>query len=566
MQDSGLTTNARSSSFSLPDPRGPFGANPIVIQSQLEPLAWHDSPRPLGGSRRDLRRSLLFEGQLPDLVSSPAKSLAGQQHQGELGLDYRDPPGSPVMADASVLGTFHYTAPSQPRILCRLCSAHPKGFQCEKDLRKHMDQAHPTKRKVWIVVDISADKLFLARCKACSTGKKYGAYYNAAAHLRRVHFNPRKRGQLLKTVKGGSDNPPMDVLRKWMKEVEEVGESRLIPPDVNRQDYASLSALDRVFMNDRDPDFATRDSFSGKERGLDRHSGSIPTHEQSMRPVSSNQAIAQYFAQVIAQDSQERGSTSSIQSLDSGYVSDGWRGVFGKAPKQQLHAWGDVSSQEGKPHCNMSIKDEANYTDADMDSLSGNCNMSIKDEVNYTDADMDSLSGKDNLRTRQPIEGLKEELSGMRKGKGSFEGWQGHDGKDGNSSIKSETYTVGSDPKPSTSARSGIDQFNIRPEHIRKRSWIPEICPASVTGIEDHKSNTYGLAAIPHSGVNYEVAPKYERFKLFFLCPVKECSMRDKIWPREYNFRQHLKYIHKLDPTEELLFKSVSLVSCHVQC
>ena len=54
----------------------------------------------------------------------------------------------------------------------------------------------------------------------------YGAYYNAAAHLRRAHFHPRKRGRKGKHDekrggKGGGDDPPMDILKqKWMKEVE----------------------------------------------------------------------------------------------------------------------------------------------------------------------------------------------------------------------------------------------------------------------------------------------------------------------------------------------------------
>ncbi|KAI6785868.1 Metallothionein expression activator-like protein [Emericellopsis cladophorae] len=53
----------------------------------------------------------------------------------------------------------------------------------------------------------------LSKCKACLMRKQYGAYYNAAAHLRRAHFNPHKGG------KASGDWPSMTVLREWMHEV-----------------------------------------------------------------------------------------------------------------------------------------------------------------------------------------------------------------------------------------------------------------------------------------------------------------------------------------------------------
>lgn len=47
------------------------------------------------------------------------------------------------------------------------------------------------------------------------TQKHYGAYYNAAAHLRRAHFNPHRGG------KASGDWPPMSLLRDWMREVRQ---------------------------------------------------------------------------------------------------------------------------------------------------------------------------------------------------------------------------------------------------------------------------------------------------------------------------------------------------------
>lgn len=103
---------------------------------------------------------------------------------------------------------------------------YPNGFRGEHELRGHTERNHQRMRKFWVTVDASPGKKFLADCKQCSAGKKYTAYYNAAAHLRRVHFHPRKRGRKGKNKeklgsKGGGDDPPMEVLKQhWLKEVE----------------------------------------------------------------------------------------------------------------------------------------------------------------------------------------------------------------------------------------------------------------------------------------------------------------------------------------------------------
>ena len=108
------------------------------------------------------------------------------------------------------------------RVYCDRCNEYPEGFRGEHELRRHTDAKHSTLVRRWICCEPENSKdttpkpvVPLAGCKACMTQKQYGAYYNAAAHLRRAHFSPH-RGS-----KASGDWPPMAVLKDWMREVRQ---------------------------------------------------------------------------------------------------------------------------------------------------------------------------------------------------------------------------------------------------------------------------------------------------------------------------------------------------------
>lgn len=109
------------------------------------------------------------------------------------------------------------------RAYCPKCNENPEGFRGEHELRRHIDAKHASLIKRWVCSEPAhrsasspQPTIPLQKCKACVGRKRYGAYYNAAAHLRRAHFNPHKGG------KASGDWPSMHVLKDWMTEVRHV--------------------------------------------------------------------------------------------------------------------------------------------------------------------------------------------------------------------------------------------------------------------------------------------------------------------------------------------------------
>ncbi|ROW11025.1 hypothetical protein VMCG_01078 [Cytospora schulzeri] len=115
-----------------------------------------------------------------------------------------------------------YQRPPLRRVYCTKCNEYPEGFRGEHELRRHNDAKHAALVKRWVCSQPqnygpgSPEPIVpLSKCKACITQKRYGAYYNAAAHLRRAHFNPHRGG------KASGDWPPMTILKDWMREVRQ---------------------------------------------------------------------------------------------------------------------------------------------------------------------------------------------------------------------------------------------------------------------------------------------------------------------------------------------------------
>ncbi|KAF1996938.1 hypothetical protein P154DRAFT_607356 [Amniculicola lignicola CBS 123094] len=126
------------------------------------------------------------------------------------------------------------------------------------DERLTMDKrAHAAAKGVWITVDASPNKTFLANCKECRSGKQYGADHNVLEHLRRTHFHPSK----VRVT-------PLDLKTRWIKEIQ-VNSSGPLTTD---QD--ALDVLDQI-------------SRSSEPTSSDGGPANSPTHPSRGKPAGS---------------------------------------------------------------------------------------------------------------------------------------------------------------------------------------------------------------------------------------------------------------------------------------
>lgn len=223
--------------FGFIRPRAPARAGPQMLPPLLKitddirkPAAdsregtldnWHPASAPvLEGGNHDYPMK-----DVPDHIMSSPQSM-------EPGLARRHTVGeSPGYARGAVrIGPLmpggrmrpSYQRPPLRRVYCTKCNEYPEGFRGEHELRRHTESKHASLVKRWICIEPESANsssprpaVPLSKCKACVTQKRYGAYYNAAAHLRRAHFNPNRGG------KASGDWPPMTALKDWMREVRQ---------------------------------------------------------------------------------------------------------------------------------------------------------------------------------------------------------------------------------------------------------------------------------------------------------------------------------------------------------
>jgi hypothetical protein len=112
-------------------------------------------------------------------------------------------PGKHESASSKFAGSSssYRAAPSNRKseFLCNKCNERPQGYRGEHELSRHVKLRHEPIKTMWICVSPPDNPAFLDGCKNCKDCKRYGAYYNAAQHIRRCHFAPIKRGRKSKT-------------------------------------------------------------------------------------------------------------------------------------------------------------------------------------------------------------------------------------------------------------------------------------------------------------------------------------------------------------------------------
>lgn len=162
--------------------------------------------------------------------------------------------------------------PSHPKtktpLSCPDCSMTLRG---PHERQRHWDNVHAPVKRVWICVQPEQSpfkpKKALDICKQCKQGKQYNVYYNAAAHLRRGHFCPSKRGRRPRGEVGTSAvvlsmersrGPSIEEMKAhgWLKEITVPNRGSRTAVD-NEEDLSDAADFDDEPSGDLDSQVVT---------------------------------------------------------------------------------------------------------------------------------------------------------------------------------------------------------------------------------------------------------------------------------------------------------------------